>query len=413
MAVERVVEATFSSGMMMESPERRVLFSVSHTLGIVQRPHQVPTLQLSSLQATLGWIAPGRTVVEEHRGRKHSFSVVEGRRKAVAGPISIPGTTVCPIAACNRRWIVISQKAQSLLVVWKVVDGLPLPDHVAVECSWVKNLLSLKFFSQSSEYYYESDTLEAFSLEFTGRRQREDTIVGFHIDLNAVWNEHAITDPLAVGECKLEKAGLSTDRLCRPLVDRVERNYYLPFTTQKSGKRAERLFDLTMGIPFTWLDDSTGLQVQAVDGSHLSATTSDNSSTSVLSLSSLRHNDAPTPKRRKSNALPQPVSCIKHAPGTQCVLAGCGFIVSSTTVTAQHNPVDLLHAPLCLDKMFTTTYQGTRTTLTTRHTFTDALTGGTLFTMQLPLGLFPQFLLPIPFTSPQLHETVSSSLFLI
>ncbi|KAH3731505.1 hypothetical protein Pelo_17666 [Pelomyxa schiedti] len=213
---------------------------------------------------------------------------------------------------------------RELLVLWKVVDGLPLPDHVAVKCEWMNWRLSLKFFSPLSEYDYESDTLEVFYLEFGDSGQT--FLVGFHIDLNTVWNERSITDHLLVSHCDLTAVGLSLQHLCTPLVDRAERKYYLPFTSvwmRSEGKQAaaEKLLDLSSGLTITWLNDNTGLEVTVADESHL----------------------------------------------------------------------------------FEAPYQSTSvTTLTTRNKFTDAFTGTTLFTMILPKGVFPRFITPFPFKSPQL-----------
>ncbi|KAH3767560.1 hypothetical protein Pelo_558 [Pelomyxa schiedti] len=398
-AVDRVVVAAFFVRPRNAIRDYEVLFSVSHTLGIVQLPTDVIHYN------TLGWIGPDRTLRLDPPAVPHAhwtFSIIDGPHlhgAVVMGPLQFPGNRQSHVSACNRRWIVMSQMVLCLLEVWKVVDGLPLPEPVVVNCSWMPCLQSLRFFSLRNEYDFESDTLEVFFLghQQPGQRDSEVVLSGFHIDLNTVWKEGEIKDPVWVSTCNLTKAGISPDNLCTPLVDRTEMRYYLPFTeTQKtSGKQSERLLDLRTGIAITWLEDNKELEVKAVDSSHVCTTTSDLSSTSVYSLSALCNLATTlTPKRRRvDQPHPQIAPCITH------VVAGCGLLVSSTIVRAWMHSAEFDSFPE--RRLATVPYQGPwETILTSIHTFRDALTGASLFTMSLAQGIFPQLITPFPFKSP-------------
>ncbi|KAH3764149.1 hypothetical protein Pelo_3991 [Pelomyxa schiedti] len=323
-----------------------------------------------------------------------------------------------------------------VLVVWRVLDG---PDAMVQQtvmwdsCPWLSDLQSMEFFCLDGDSHLErSDLLRMFLLQTRGTAL---FLCLLQIDLSTLGQEDGvITHPEFVVECNLSQLGLSSDNLCRPLINRSahERQYYMPFTTKKE----QSLLELSTGATFTWLEDSTGLEVNAVDESHISTTTSDHSSTSVFALSSLcdpsLYCSTPTEKAHNHNHNHRhhhhshhhhsdkvsnnfhrirkliPGLQIHHPPNTLSVVAGCGMLVSSfLTVT----PAELR----CQKRVFSHTHSASSTArfgspfiteplkkITTVHTFVDALTGAQLFTMSLPEGLLPQSITPSPCKTPRL-----------
>ncbi|KAH3765755.1 hypothetical protein Pelo_2391 [Pelomyxa schiedti] len=182
--------------------------------------------------------------------------------------------------ACNRRWIAMSRKGSGSLKLWRVEGGVASEDHL--ECSVAKKLLRLRFFTTTSAYDSESDTLELSFLE--DDLVLATSIVIHHVDLRKVWQEGAITmDSVSViSDCCLSEP-LSSG-LCSPLLDRDKVVYYLPVTKvcsteprkkvpgslsrttlgQLSFKAPARtiekhyLLDLNTGEPIAWLKTPEG-----------------------------------------------------------------------------------------------------------------------------------------------------------
>ncbi|KAH3764148.1 hypothetical protein Pelo_3990 [Pelomyxa schiedti] len=212
------------------------------------------------------------------------YSVQVKGSDSKASLITIPSHhKLPPMGVCNNKWIVFSSGTK-VLVVWRVLDG---PDAVVQQtvmwdsCTWLSDLQSMEFFCLDGDSHLErSDLLHMFLLQTRGTAL---FLCLLQIDLSTLGQEDGvITHPEFVVECNLSQLGLSSDNLCRPLINRSahESQYYMPFTTKKE----QSLLELSTGATFTWLEDSTGLEVNAVDESHISTTTSDHSSTSVFAL---------------------------------------------------------------------------------------------------------------------------------
>ncbi|KAH3765748.1 hypothetical protein Pelo_2384 [Pelomyxa schiedti] len=436
-AVDRPVLANFGLGAFAGY---EVFFSVSHTLGLVQVPCRViPNA------GVLGWIAPDRCLMlpDIVYGSDHNNLVVGQIRDGEADIAQIQELVGwrdrlrrSARVACNRRWIAMSRKGSGSLMLWRVGDGVASEDHL--ECSVAKKLLQLRFFTTTSAYDSESDTLELSFLE--DDLVFATSIVIHHVDLRKVWQEGVITmDSVSViSDCCLS-AQLSSG-LCSPLLDRDKVVYYLPVTKvcsteprkkvpgslsrstlgQLSFKAPARaiekhyLLDLNTGEPIAWLKTPAGqLEVKAVDESHLATTTSDHSSTSVFALSSLTRPNkqgAPeTPFRKGAHSRrcpprPTPLCTYRHPPGTQKVTSGCGLLVTSTTVQSPPISDDArrvaihYHHPSS-SRRFGLPYD-TATPLSS-HTFTDAVSGATLFTITLPMGVLLLSIVPITFRTPK------------
>ncbi|KAH3731711.1 hypothetical protein Pelo_17462 [Pelomyxa schiedti] len=280
------------------------------------------------------------------------------------------------------------------MCVWRTTDNGAM-DMATVDCKLLKDIQTLRFFA-GSEYDSESDILEVFSTEV---RDRQLFLRGFHLDLNTVWKEGAVTEPKCVAECNMTNAGVSPEDLCTPLLDRVEKKYYLPFMTTSQYTEKQNLLDLLTGMTITWLEDSTGLlQVKAVDESHLGVTQEDHCSTSVYSISSIcnpKPASGPAPKRPRTTESSWhhthhliPCYTHLHPPGTQSVVAGSGLLVCSSTVSSIAGNKGLcLPGGTLYKNRFGLAYQNSTALLATRHTFVDAFTGSTLFSITHSLGI--------------------------
>ncbi|KAH3764921.1 hypothetical protein Pelo_3195 [Pelomyxa schiedti] len=387
MDVERVVLATFASdpGGPLEK-HCQFCFSLSHTLGVVNGPWHV-----GLWDSCFGWTRPDNVVYFFHGLDKEPASVKIG--KSMWGPEFMTlSETLCmnpyPIAAINRRWIVLAPKDSSKLMMWRVGDDGLAQSFMAVDCSSMGCLLSLRFFGPINQYDCDSEILEVF---FYHREQGAWFLSVFHLDMNTTWKEREV-DPELIAQCNLSAVGLCAYNLYPPLVDRAERKYYLPFATEignYTDKQAQKLLDLNTAFTIKWFENITGeVEVKAVDESHISITTSDHSSTSVFSLSSLIHMNTFAQQHKA-------VPCIthQHPTGTKSVAAGCGVIVTSSLSTAPALVASMLkntYTPFTSQKIFGSPFNSATTTVTTTHTFVDALTGTTLFTMTLNNGIFPQ-----------------------
>ncbi|KAH3757602.1 hypothetical protein Pelo_10611 [Pelomyxa schiedti] len=416
MAVERVVIAKFSIAGTTRNPDVEggadpgcdlrtppVLFSLSFTVGLVRMPGSIGW----SLRV-LGFIGPDRVLRMNCRLGNEVCVIVP--HSVLIKRIALPSYEQYPMVACNRNWIVMAQRDQSNLVVWKVECGVPSSLHHLLPLSTESkvDVFSLKLISPSGVYNERSDTLQVF---FT----KQLLFCGCQLDLNTVWNSSPLR-PSSISSCNLAKLNLTRHALCAPLFDRAEANYHFPFFTVR---KSCNLLDMATGSTITWLQNITGLRVQAVDESHISATSAainhKPSSTSVFSLQSLIHpttterqqRGAPEPKRRRTQPyhepnrqrqrqrpLVVPVMTIQHSSDTASVVAGCGLLIA---ISFQHH----FYGTQTAMKPFRS---GTTCTTST-HSFVDAVSGATLFHMAHPnLVVFPDSVAQFPFVLPMMID---------
>ncbi|KAH3764575.1 hypothetical protein Pelo_3593 [Pelomyxa schiedti] len=234
-----------------------VFFSVSHTLGLVQLPCFV-----DPNEHAYGWTAPDTCVVPQDTGSGSATDpnimslVVKKLQRAGEGEgeDDYAGDSECVQqsiarfdrkalrAACSRRWIVVSPKDSKRIMVWRVGgDGMARGDPVA--CPFTGELQKLRFWSTTSEYESESDTLEmSFLLE-------GPALCVHHVDLNKVWQEGEIRNPAVVFECSLTDE--LSEELCAPLIDRANLKYYLPFTkVGHKRKKAHRMVSTGKAVEY-------------------------------------------------------------------------------------------------------------------------------------------------------------------
>ncbi|KAH3722588.1 hypothetical protein Pelo_18706 [Pelomyxa schiedti] len=390
MGTDRVVLITLVGGPIPQP--FRVFFSVSHTLGILQNP------ELVSLDAsTLGWITPVKCVTT------NGICDEDPDWPLMQLPSDLKELVRFRLAVCNRKWVVQAPYLHSEVGILEVLalhnggdEEVVPPQCVEVKCPWNPTALqSLRFFSSSSEYDTESDTLEVFFVHPEGDGE---ALIGMHIDLNIIVEEGAINSAHVVVKLKLDE---ETENLCTPLFHRAEKKYYLPFTSEKNS---QMLLDLSTGISHTWLEDSTGLEVRALDESHLSITTADHSSTSVFSVQSLVN---------QTNIRAQCITTHQHPPGTLSVVSGCGLLACSSISSA---PVSTCATSFFRSELESTQFHPTATAclgtsystaclrLVGKHTVVDALSGAQLFTLTFPHGFLPNSITPIPFKTPALLD---------
>ncbi|KAH3743712.1 hypothetical protein Pelo_14897 [Pelomyxa schiedti] len=354
--------------------------------------------ELVSLDAsTLGWITPVKCVTTNGiYDENPDWPVMQL-------PSNLKELVRFRLAACNRKWVVQAPYLHSevgILEVWALQNGgdeeVVPPQCVEVKCPWNPTALqSLRFFSSSSEYDTESDTLEVFFVHPEGDGE---ALIGMHIDLNIIVEEGAINSAHVVVKLKLDE---ETENLCTPLFHRAEKKYYLPFTSEKNS---QMLLDLSTGISHTWLEDSTGLEVRALDESHLSITTADHSSTSVFSVQSLVN---------QTNIGAQCITTHQHPPGTLSVVSGCGLLACSSISSA---PVSTCATSFFRSELESTQFHPAATAclgtsystaclrLVGKHTVVDAFSGAQLFTLTFPHGFLPNSITPIPFKTPTLLD---------
>ncbi|KAH3765101.1 hypothetical protein Pelo_3048 [Pelomyxa schiedti] len=384
MGTDRVVLLTLVGGPKVYSIQ--VFFSVSHTLGFLQNPELV-----ALADCTLGWVTAVRSVTTDAIwGEDPDWPIVQL-------PSNVEERRRNQLAACNRKWVVQAPLVESelgILEVWMVPTGddeeLVPPRCVEVKCPWKPTALqSLRFFSPSSEYDTESDTLEVFFVHPDGDGE---ALIGMHIDLEVIVKEREVNDTHVVAKLKFDRE--EAEDPCTPLFNRAEKKYYLPFTSER---KAQVLADMTTGISYRWLEDSTGLEVRALDESHLCITTSYHSSTSVFSVTSLLGQACPA----SNDIRAQCIMTHQHPPGTLSVISGCGLLACSSMSSEPVTPtLSSYYLSDLVPGLFRPTYSTACTSLVGKHTIVDGLSGAQLFTFTLTHGFLPNSITPIPFKTP-------------
>ncbi|KAH3757890.1 TBC1 domain family member 24 [Pelomyxa schiedti] len=359
-----------------------VLFSVSYTLGLISRPE---TIRMTDDSGTaVGWIGPHLAVKITTAGGL----VVQNTKFISVSPFKLfEYWQRTEAAACNTKWYVAIQRHFPMehhdMIVRRVVNGI-LSEATYIDASAIPGTIrSLRFWNPASEYSSESDLLEVFS---TAALAQGSYLFGFHVDLNTAMKNGAIKESDCVAKGNLSLIGVSVEELCHPLCVRtLGPKYYLPFRTVTANLISQhKLLDLSTGTITTWLEDRTGVEVKAVDDTHLGTTTADHSSTSVFDVSELCK-----PKQGHQN-----VPCLTHQHPRLpllSVVAGCGLLVTtSTRLAAVEKRINTGF------NRFQMPYRNVTSVHAASHTVTDALTGTELFEMSL--ARLHQGLLPIAIT---------------
>ncbi|KAH3714310.1 hypothetical protein Pelo_19182 [Pelomyxa schiedti] len=154
------------------SRDVHVVFSVTHTLGLLMMP---TCARVDS--SVIGWIRPGSIVgcSYEIHDECLTLAIVGKKEKPVQELVTGPDSTWWPISVCNRKWIVMSPRGSMALMVWRVVEAVSGPGVAAEKVvdwsglKWMRNLKYIKFFSEACGDDVEfSDLLHMFFLESRG-----------------------------------------------------------------------------------------------------------------------------------------------------------------------------------------------------------------------------------------------------